>query len=301
MKKLVILLVLVVFAENVLAQSFYNRRIDRRWIASVGTGTAKYFGDLNNPGELFQGTRWNAEFGLERRLDTRFSIRAGLTMFQLSGDDQIAAGEGRETRNLNFTSWNTELSITGTVQLFEERGRYYQRPAWNPFLFAGIGLLYYNPRTDIPEFDHNGNPLADAGKKTSLRQHQTELVEYSPLTVAIPFGVGIKMQISSSLNLVVTGGMRYTFTDYLDDVSTQHYDDSAFPTPLAAALADRGPEVGVGLRPEGAVRGNPDNNDAYFILSFRLDYYLPPGIFGGKGGSKQNRRYKAPKRRIPIP
>ena len=57
MKKLVILLVLVVFDENVLAQSFYNRRIDRRWIASAGTGTAKYFGDLNNPGELFQGTR----------------------------------------------------------------------------------------------------------------------------------------------------------------------------------------------------------------------------------------------------
>ena len=85
MKKLVLLLVLVVFAENVVAQSFYNRRIDRKWILSGGTGTAKYFGELNNPGELFQGTRWNMEFGLERRIDTRFAARLGLTFFQSAG------------------------------------------------------------------------------------------------------------------------------------------------------------------------------------------------------------------------
>jgi hypothetical protein len=301
MKKLALLVLLVVFAENVVAQSFYNRRIDRRWIVSGGTGSAKYFGELNNPGEYFQGTLWNVEGGLERRLDTRFSVRASLTLFQIQGSDAIAADPGRVGRNLNFTSWNTELSVTGTVQLFEERGRYYQRPVWNPYFFAGIGLLWYNPRTDIPATDHLGNALPDAGKMTSLRQYQTELVNYSPITLAIPFGIGVKMQVAPALNIVVNGGYRFTLSDYLDDVSTQHYDDSKFSSPTAAALADRGPEVEKGLRPEGAVRGNPDRNDGYFILSIRVDYYLPPGVFGGRGKSTQNRRYKAPKRRIPTP
>ena len=85
MKKLVLLLVLVVLAENVLAQSFYNRRIDRKWIASVGTGTVKYFGELNNPGEMFQDTQWNIEAGLERRFQERISGRVNITLFQLKG------------------------------------------------------------------------------------------------------------------------------------------------------------------------------------------------------------------------
>ena len=299
MKKLAILLVLVVFVETAVAQSFYNRRIDRKWIASVGTGTAKYFGELTNDGDLFQGTLWNIEGGLEYRIDTRFSARLAATLFQLRGSDAKAGDEGRVPRNLNFTSWNTEVNFTGTVQLFEERGRYYQRPTWNPYLFAGIGLVYYNPRTDIPETDHSGNPLADAGKMTSLRQHNTEFADYGIVALSIPFGVGIKMQVAPPLNIVVNGGFRYTTTDYLDDVSTQHYDDSAYPTALAAALADRGPEIGYGIRPEGAIRGNPGKNDAYFILSFRIDYYLPPNIFGGRGSGTQKRRYKAPKRRLP--
>ena len=88
-------------------------------------------------------------------------------------------------------------------------------------------------------------------------------------------------------------------SDYLDDVSTQHYDDSKFSTPLAAALADRGPEVDAPLRAEGKIRGNPDRNDGYFIFSIRLDYYLPPQIFGSGNRSKYNHRRKAPKRRIP--
>jgi opacity protein-like surface antigen len=298
MKKLVLLLVLTVLAENVVAQSFYNRRIDRKWIASGGTGVATYFGELKNDGDIFQGTRWNIEGGLERRITDRISVRANLTFFQVHGSDAKAADPGRITRNLNFTSWNTELAVTGVVQLFSERGRYYQRPVINPFLFAGIGAVYYNPRTDIPEQDHNGNSLADAGKMTSLRQHQTELVSYSPVALAIPFGLGVKMMITPALNFTATGGYRYTTTDYLDDVSTQHYDDSKFSTPLAAALADRGPEVDAALRPEGKIRGNPERNDGYFIFSLRVDYYLPSNIFG-KSGSTQNRRYKAPKRREP--
>ena len=119
------------------------------------------------------------------------------------------------------------------------------------------------------------------------------------LNINCKLSTKIKCILRPALNISVNGGFRYTFTDYLDDVSTQHYDDSKFSTPLAAALADRGPELDYALREEGNVRGNPETNDSYFIFSIRVDYYLPPNIFGSGNKSKYNHRRKAPKRRIP--
>jgi hypothetical protein len=294
MKKLCLIVLVGIFSQQVVAQSFYNRRIDRPWIASFGTGSAKYFGDLANPGELFQGTRINIEGGLEYRFDPRYSVRASLTYFQLKGDDKDADSEGRGTRNLNFTGNNFELSAVGVVMLFEEVGRYYQRPSFNANLFLGVAALYFQPRTDIPATDYNGNSFPDAGKMTPLRQYQTELVKYSPVTLAIPMGLGIKMMMTPFLNIAVSGGYRFTLTDYLDDISTEHPGPAAFSDPYAQALSDRRPEIGLQPRPTGSIRGNPDKKDGYFMLSIRAEYYLPPHIFGNisKSSSLQRRRYK---------
>lgn len=301
MKKLVFFVILALFTETVLAQSFYNRRIDRQWIASAGSGVASYFGELKNDGDIFHGTLYNIEVGLERRFNERISVRTNLTFFQTKGSDAISNAEGRVTRNLSFTSANLELAAIGVVQLFPEVGRYYQRPAINPYLFLGIGGVFFSASAVVPDTYHDGTPIPEAGQKKSLRQYRTEAVDYSPVTMVIPMGVGVKMMIQPALNVSVNGGYRYTFSDYLDDVSTVHVDDADFTDPLAAAFSDRGPEVGANPRPAGSVRGNPDRGDGYFIFSIRVDYYLPPQVFGSGGGGRKNRGYKGRKRRIPIP
>ena len=293
MKKLCLVLLVGIFSQQVFAQSFYNRRVDRPWIASVGTGSANYYGDLINPGKLFQDTKFNVELGLEYRFDPRFSIRGALTYFQLQGNDESADNESRERRNLNFKSNNLELSGVVVIQLFEESGRYYQRPTINANIFIGLAALYFEPRTDIPATDYNGNAFPDAGKMTSLRQYRTELVQYSPVTLAIPLGVGVKFMISPFFNIGINGGYRFTFTDYLDDISTEHPGPAAFTDPLAQALSDRRPEIGLAPRAAGTRRGNPDKKDGYFMLSIRLDYYLPPNVFGSsRNYNGQRRRYK---------
>jgi hypothetical protein len=38
-------------------------------------------------------------------------------------------------------------------------------------------------------------------------------------TVLIPYGIGIKYNIGGKFSLAADMGYRYTFTDYLDDVS----------------------------------------------------------------------------------
>jgi Outer membrane protein beta-barrel domain len=298
MKKVLLLVILAFFAESVIAQSFYSRRIDRKWVVSVGSGLASYFGELKNPGEVFNGTLYNIEVGAERRINERISVRGNLTFFQTKGSDAVSADPSRIPRNLSFISSNFEMAAIGIVQLFPEVGRYYQRPLINPYIFLGIGGTYFNAKAALPDQLHDGTPVADAGKKTSLRQYRTELIDYSPVTVVIPFGVGVKMVIAPTLNISINGGYRYTGTDYLDDVSTVNVGTAAFSDPLAAALSDRAPEIGLEPRPIGAIRGNPDKNDGYFIFSVRVDYYLPPGIFGG-GSSKKRRGYRGSKRRDP--
>ncbi|MCB0496572.1 MAG: outer membrane beta-barrel protein [Cyclobacteriaceae bacterium] len=295
MKKFAVILLLIGISLELSAQSFYNRRIDRRWIASVGTGTAKYFGDLANSGQIFQSTRYNLEAGLEYRFTSRVSARTGLTYFRIHGDDKDANSDGRVVRNLNFVGNNVEISAVGIVQLFDESGRYYQRPVVNVNFFAGIALLYFNPKTNIPATDYNGNPFPDAGKMTSLRQYQTEQVSYGPVTLAVPFGVGVKLKVSPFLNISANGGYRYTFTDYLDDISNKYVGEDAFTDPLAQALADRRPEIGLTPFDSGNKRGDPTKKDGYFMLSVRAEYYLPSNIFGNN--NNRGRTYKKPKYR----
>ena len=71
----------------------------------------------------------------------------------------------------------------------------------------------------------------------------------------------MKINVTKILNFAVEGGFRYTFSDYLDDVSTQYIDNASISDPSAQALADRGPEIGLAVKPAGSKRGNPDVND----------------------------------------
>ena len=50
---------------------------------------------------------------------------------------------------------------------------------------------------------------------------------YKPISICIPLGFGIEKAISNDIGLKLEGGFRYTFTDYLDDVSQNYYDRDA--------------------------------------------------------------------------
>ncbi len=297
MKKILVLLIIIAFSSHLIAQSFYSRKVDRKIVASFGTGTAKYFGDMANPGELFKGAKWNIEGGLEYRLNSRFSTRVSVTAFQFSGADEFADTEGRKVRNLSFTTTAFELAGTGIVQLFADGARYYQRKPINVFLLAGVGITWYVPKGLSTKTFHDGTPNPSAGKMVTLRSLETEGVKYSPFTVVIPIGGGVKMMTTPFLNITVSGAYRFTFTDYLDDVSTVYPGLSTFgDNKLAAAMSDKRFEIENGFEAQpGATRGNSDLNDGYFIISFRADYFLPPLSLGGnkrKSPSRRNSKYK---------
>ena len=100
-------------------------------------------------GKDFFDPKLNINVGLQYFVTSRISARAELTYFQLHGKDETSGDQSRVSRNLSFTSNNFELNATGAISLFPLAQRFYQRPVFNAYVFAGVGLLYTNPKATL--------------------------------------------------------------------------------------------------------------------------------------------------------
>ena len=289
----IIVLVFIGFLGLPLAgssQSFYALRRDRNFLVSLGSGTANYYGEMVNPGE-FGTLRPNVAVGAEYYLTNRISARAELTWFQLSGND-ADADDDRVERNLSFRANCLELSALGAINLTPMGLRFYQRSALNFHAFAGIGVLYFNPKAKYQ------------GEWHALRPLETENKKYSRIQPVIPAGIGARIKLDPFFNILIEGGYRFTFTDYLDDASSTRYVDVALlnnKSDLARALSDRRVEIDTqpGRPTEVGKRGNPDENDGYFIANITLQYYLPKMMFTNYNklyNVKRKAYYRRPRR-----
>jgi len=271
---------ITLFASYADAQSFYAIRRERSIMAVGGMGTSTYLGELSNNGDYIDA-KPTINLGLQYYFTNRIALRSEITWYTLKGDDAKADPEsGRSPRNLSFTSSNFEFNVTGIVNFFPQGQRFYQRPGFNIYGFAGIGVTYFNPKTTYQ------------GQKIALQPLQTELVKYSRITPVIPYGIGARFKAGPFFNIAVEGGLRKTFTDYLDDVSTVHHDASKFSNPIAAALSDRRPEIGLPLAADGYIRGKNNKKDSYLLFTVKVEYYLPDNFFGAGSGQKKLNRNK---------
>lgn len=253
-----------------ISQSFYAVRKERSLLLTAGIGSANYFGELTNPGSLGIITP-GLNVGLEHSVGDRFAARLEATWFKISGDDAKADDgiDERRARNLSFVSNNIELASTLTVSMFPKGRRFYQRSAFNIYGFVGLGIAYINPKTE-----YNGEMVA-------LQPLQTEGIAYSRFQPVIPFGGGVVFKIGPFFNLAFEGGLRKTFTDYLDDVSIKRYPDPAtLSNDLSRALSNRS-------NGSARIRGNPESDDWYFMMNARIQYYLPVDFISGSGGNRK--------------
>jgi hypothetical protein len=306
MKKGLLISIIFLFGTELFAQSFFANKINRRWVATGGLGYARSLGDLTNPGSYFD-TKFNVVGGIQYRVSDRFNAGVNLMAFQLSGDDQDIDPElNTRSRGLSFVSNNLELTATGSLSLFPISTRFMNRKTFNPFVFAGVGVLLFDPRSEVPEFlrDEAGEalmPVPRAGEMVSLRRYQTERPNsYGRFAMVIPVGVGVRVKVTDFIDVTAQVSNRITFTDYLDDVSGRGYPaldefDLTIPEDVtAAALSD----------PTGTsrdnVRGNPNSDDFYLIFNITGEFYIQGEFLNklfGIGGRQFNikpRRGKKP-------
>jgi hypothetical protein len=200
----------------------------------------------------------------------------------------------RRRRNLNFRSDIVEFSIQAEWNIlgYENTRTSF---GWSPYLFVGVSVFKFNPKTQFHYIAglHDATLQAQDGDWIELQPLGTEGQEttkfndkrrYSLTQISIPLGFGAKWQLDDHWAFGIDFGVRKTFTDYLDDVSSIYVDDiivGGASGPMAVALKDRSQELGdpaVERFENNDLRGNSKTKDWYMIGGLTLTYR----ILGGK-------------------
>lgn len=239
-------------------------------------GTSYYIGDLN-PDRHFGGDLTVGAGAMYRQnLDMRWSIKGQFFYGQIAASDAQSDDAWQQNRNLSFRNQIMEGSVTVELNYTDYQiGN--RRESISPYLF--LGLAYYSHK---PQAQYNGQwfdlqPLGTEGQGTS---EGGDL--YALNGVAIPFGVGLKVNLFSIVALSAEWGMRKTYSDYLDDVSGVYANPTVLEEEsgtLTAILADRSLST-EGDRPNNAgfQRGDPGRRDFYSFTTLTLSIRLgkPP-------------------------
>lgn len=225
-------------------------------------GGSYYIGELNPTGHLNSLTRPAVGIVYRHNRGYRLSFTGSALFGSVQGIDARTSSYEQQQRNLSFRSRVYELAARTEFNFIEYKiGD--DKHSFTPFLFLGIGVFNFNPKASF------------GGQWVALQPLHTEgqAKGYFRTQVSIPFGAGIKMNLAKRIGLVLDWGMRKTFTDYLDDVSTVYANpaDLAVYGPAAIALADRSINVSDNI---GRQRGNPRNKDWYCFTGLTLSFLL---------------------------
>jgi hypothetical protein len=302
MKRSLLALLVVVVSTQVKAQY--------AWDIGVHLGGANYLGEMGGKEQTRRDFIWDMKLGQtrwsigvfgRRKLNRSFSVSAGLMYLRLQGADALSTNPQRVGRNLNFRNDMFELYVRPEFTIFQDndiggKGRY--RTDFRLFLYAGAALFYSSPRGQINR----------EGAFYALQPLQTEGVAYSKFGFAIPAGLGMHITKKRRHRYGFDFGYRTTFTDYLDDVSTEYVNIPANGDPLATQLYDQRPylddvdlvtsgtqvqtasgdvvtvpdAIQYGWVPdtdgpskkENNKRGDPTHNDSYLTMTLTYSYVL---------------------------
>ncbi|WP_345258197.1 outer membrane beta-barrel protein [Flaviaesturariibacter amylovorans] len=283
----------------------------------AGIGPLFFLGDLG--GNKGQGKRFvkDVNFPLVNMAKGVFAqyyikewlaVRVAANMGRVEGDDaQIREGKGdeqaRRDRNLHFRSNIKEayLAFEFSPTVFFERydgllGKV------RPYGIAGVGVFNFNPQGRFYRPDGSFEwvdlkPLRTEGQ--GMKEYPNRK-EYKLTQIEIPVGVGVKYYVNDNLFFGVEVMHRKTFTDYIDDVSTEYIDANLFAnylTPEQTAMANQvhfrqnfvpgAPQTRVAV--VGEQRGNPKQTDAFFSTILRMGWRFNDIISGDRMAMRQAR------------
>lgn len=251
----------------------------------ISLGVAHYFGDLNTNARINR-PKPAAGIFFRKQFSNYIALRVAAHFAQVGYSDVYETkNEFQQRRNLSFNSNIWELTLQGDFNFFKFlQGDPYHR--FTPYITLGAGIFSYDPYAYY------------YGQKTYLRPLGTEgqgyaqypdRKPYGTMAFCVPFGLGVKYNLTDRVNLGFEIVHRFTNTDYLDDVSTSYVDPAIFPklpdgsASLAELMQDRSNETGelIGfVNGTARQRGYPKQKDQYIMaevtISFNLTSYRCP-------------------------
>lgn len=236
-------------------------------------GGSYYLGDLN----------FRQHFGITKpaigilyryNINTRFTLKLSGTYGTLIGDDASSSGENKQ-RNLSFESPVTDLSANIEFNFWP----YFtgsKKHKFTPYIFGGFSIFTFNPKAYFEGEWYSLQPLHTEGQGTTVYPDRKP---YSKTQLGLSFGIGFKISLSRTVCLGGEWGLRKTYTDYLDDVSTTYPKPDVlikeYPDSISAFLSNRSlsipgePDIITGMQ-----RGNSENNDWYAFAGITLTFKI---------------------------
>jgi hypothetical protein len=270
----------------------------------MAIGTSNFLGDLggkdgvgSNDFSDLELTEFNPScmigyrHSFHKNLYGRFDFNYG----RISGSDELTNENFRNNRNLQFRSNVFELDFLaeGWINFGSQKGHQYNLKKENKDLspwrikasyltvFAGLGVFHFNPKAELQGQWFSLHPLLTEGQGLSDGAKPYKLWQLN-----VPVGLSYMVRLHKAWSFGVEASYRFTFTDYLDDVSTTYYNAyqlanhhgstygeiaAYFSNPALGAENDG---VGDYATNTGVQRGDPTNNDGYFYAMLKVDYLL---------------------------
>ncbi|NLA25241.1 MAG: hypothetical protein GX879_09780 [Bacteroidales bacterium] len=292
MRKIIVYILLsVVITSSLHAQlGTHWRKI--RHEAVFGFGATSFLGELGGANQEgthfvrdfeFKATKGLFEVGYRYKMAEHWAFKTAIWYGYVSGADSLTLETHRNSRNLSFRSPIVELTANIEYSIFAEKyGHRYdlrrvkgKRHMPNVYLFTGISGFYFNPKAKYTDGKwHALQPLGTEGQgRVSTRE------KYNRIALAVPVGIGMNHMLDRNWGIGGEIGFRYTFTDYIDDVSTTYVDSNLFnDDPIAQYFHDRSN----GWNGSGRLNQRGDNlyNDFYMFLSINASYKIRPRHLG---------------------
>lgn len=274
-------------------QVFYHAF--RRLQIGASFGGMNYFGDLSQDLKTLALTRPGMGLQIRYQFNDVFSLRLAGQWGQIQGDDRMGRNSAFNwQRGLSFRSNITEIQLSGIIHLLHGKRQV------RPYLTLGVGIFHFNPKADLflgsvdynnrYQFSPDGLVLNASGEQvtrdgkyeTSLYDWKTEGFDngltrfpstYKLWQVQVPLGIGVRIGLSPRVDLNLEWGMRYLFSDYIDDVSSRYASSNLIqqnfsnPQDQAVAAYISNPTGKV-----SAYRGNELKNDTYTYTSIGFAY-----------------------------
>lgn len=307
-KLLLTLFAAIVVGVCVTAETQAQRWKRQRYEASFVLGASNFLGELGGANQIGTNyfkdleiamTRYVLGVGMRYKLTEFTALRGQLLYARLRGEDRLTQEQYRNNRNLMFRSPVIELdvqlefswmreSIGSRYKVRRVKGRGKKGSEVYFYGFVGIGGMWFNPRGKFNDKWYSLRPLHTEGQ--GLVDSRPN---YSPVQLVIPYGLGVRYNVNKQMSIGMEYGIRKTFTDYIDDVSTTYFDKRLLRDNFGDVSADiSDPSLGEKIQymgdvyhsaPDGTVgcqtcpnqqRGDPTDLDSYMFLNFSVNYRL---------------------------
>ena len=242
----------------------------------ISAGASYYIGDLNNV--HFKNSKLSLGLLYRYNISDRVAFRVNFMYGKVEGADSESDDPIKINRNLSFKSDIVELG-----GMFEFNYYTYSpgddRDYFTTYLLMGFSYFKMNPKAELGGLEYELNALGTEGQNFEGGPKIYKLDAF-----ALPVGFGAKVNIAKRLAIAFEYTFRFTFTDYLDDVSGVYYANDEFVNSsgdlsIAGEFADRridpkAPTQDINGNTLGLQRGNPGRMDWYgfagIILSVRI-------------------------------